>query len=212
MSDNMDLNVLELLASKVCHDLISPIGAINNGVELLEEMGAESGDEVGQLIAYSAAQASAKLQAFRMAYGAGGADSSIKIEDVYDAFEAVISHEEKVKQDWDPKTSIGPDEMPKGLCKMLMCYLLLAFECLPKGGIISVSETDEGEIRIFAQGENAGFKENALEALDLKLSSSQLEPKIIHSYVTGMIAQDYGFKLQKPQITESTVTLSFSYS
>ena len=73
MSKQIDTHVLEILASKICHDLISPIGAVNNGVELMEEMGPDAGPEATGLIAYSAHQASAKLQVFRVAYGVGGA-------------------------------------------------------------------------------------------------------------------------------------------
>jgi histidine phosphotransferase ChpT len=83
----IDVAMLEVLASKICHDLISPIGAVNNGVELIEDMGPDAGPEATALIAFSAQQASAKLQAFRMAYGIGGADSNIKPEDVHKAIE-----------------------------------------------------------------------------------------------------------------------------
>jgi len=72
MSVTIDTDILELMASKVCHDLISPIGAVNNGIEFLTEMGPDAGEEVTDLIAFSASQASAKLKAFRMAYGVGG--------------------------------------------------------------------------------------------------------------------------------------------
>ena len=81
--------VLELLASRICHDLISPVGAVNNGVEFLEEMGADAGAEAIQLIAHSARQASVRLQAFRICYGTGGRDSNIKPEDIKKAFEAL---------------------------------------------------------------------------------------------------------------------------
>ena len=67
------------VASRICHDLISPVGAINNGVEFMEEMGEDPEqrkDALG-LISHSASQASAKLQAFRIAYGAGGRDNNV---------------------------------------------------------------------------------------------------------------------------------------
>src|SRR3954470_6811530 len=82
--------VLELLASRVCHDLISPVGAVHNGVEFLQETGVEAGAEAVALIAHSAQQASAKLQIFRLAYGAGGRDPNIKPEDVKKAFASLV--------------------------------------------------------------------------------------------------------------------------
>ncbi|HRQ61461.1 MAG TPA: hypothetical protein PLO23_08135, partial [Alphaproteobacteria bacterium] len=102
MTEKIDIHVLELLASKICHDLISPVGAVANGVEFLEDMEIEGADDILGLINFSAKQGSAKLQAYRMAYGAGGADSSIKPEDVHKIFGSFIALDEKVKQDWDP--------------------------------------------------------------------------------------------------------------
>lgn len=136
---SIDTGILELVCSKLCHDLISPIGAINNGVEFLEDMGSGS-DEVTSLIAYSAQQASAKLQAYRMAYGAGGADDTIKPEDVQKAIQGMIGGDNKIKQEWDAWGNLGyGDDRPHGYCKILICALLLAIECLPKGGVLSVS-------------------------------------------------------------------------
>ena len=102
MSDKIDIEILEVLASKICHDLISPIGAVNNGVEILEEMGPDAGPDVTELIAYSAASASAKLKAYRLAYAAGGADINLKPEDVHEAIEGIVAKDNKIQQNWDP--------------------------------------------------------------------------------------------------------------
>lgn len=195
MSNNIDIHILELLASKICHDLISPIGAINNGLEILEELGPDAGPDVTGLIAFSAAQASAKLQAYRMAYGAGGADSHIKPEDVYNAIEAIVAEEKKIVQNWDPHGPLGPDEYPTGFCKMLISALLLAMECLPKGGTISVNAGDNNGTIIRAEGENAGLREGTEEALNLKISSENMEPKFMHAYISGLLASHYNFTI-----------------
>jgi len=210
MSKDIDIHVLELMASKICHDLISPVGAVNNGVEFLEEMGAEAGEEITGLIAFSAQQASAKLQAFRMAYGAGGGDSGIKPEDVHKTFEAVISADGKIKQDWDPFAPIGPEILPKGFCKILMSCLLLACECLPKGGTISVTKGESGGTIIKAEGENAGMKEKALEALALQTSTENLGPKVVHSYITGIMAKNYGFKVFETETGDNFTVISLN--
>ena len=120
MSVTIDTGILELLASKVCHDLISPIGAVNNGIEFLTEMGPDAGEEVTDLIAFSAGQASAKLKAYRMAYGAGGADDSIKPEEVHEAIQAIVGAEDKVTQEWDPYGDLGYEDRPKAFCKILV--------------------------------------------------------------------------------------------
>ena len=161
MSENTDIYVLELLASKICHDLISPIGAVNNGVEFLQEMGADAGDEVTGLIAYSAQQASAKLQAYRIAYGAGGADDSLKPEDVHKSIESIVSVDGKIKQVWDPYADLGyGDDRPHAFSKLLMCALLFAKDCLHKGGELDVRAGHGDESHIIAKGENAALRDN----------------------------------------------------
>ncbi|MCB1563556.1 MAG: hypothetical protein KDJ75_08290 [Alphaproteobacteria bacterium] len=191
----VDIHVLEILASKICHDLISPIGAVNNGIEFLEEMGADAGDEVVELIAFSAGQASAKLRAYRMAYGAGGADTSIKPEDVHAVIEAMVGAEKKIVQKWDPYAPLGPAERPAGLCKILVSALLLAMDCLPKGGELSVEGQGEDSIIVTARGENAGLREGVGKALSLDIADRDVEPKVVHAYVTGLLARRYGLRV-----------------
>ncbi len=205
-----DIHILELLSSKICHDLISPIGAVNNGVELLEEMGADSGDEVASLIAFSAQQASGKLQAFRMAYGAGGADASIKPEDIYNTFETLISGDGKIKQDWDPHAPIGPEMLPTGFSKIVMACMLLAIDCLPKGGTITVTAGESNQTVVKASGEDASFRENILTALSLDIAPEKLEPKIIHPYITGLMAKSYGFEISTQEDNGNFIILTLT--
>lgn len=195
MSDSIDMGTLEMLASKICHDLISPIGAVNNGIEFLTEMGPDAGEEVTDLIAFSAGQASAKLKAYRMAYGAGGADDSIKPEDVHDSIQSIVGAEDKIKQDWDPYGDFGyGDDRPRAFCKILISALILAMDCLPKGGTLSVGAgKNAGETSVTASGEDASIRERSAEALSLSLSKAELEPKYVHAYVSGLLSQTYGY-------------------
>lgn len=194
MSKTIDIGILEHLASKICHDLISPIGAINNGMEFLEDLGPDADKEVIELIAFSAQQASAKLQAYRMAYGIGGADTHIRPEDVYKVIDLIVSAEGKVKQNWDPHGNIGPEELPKGFSKVLVSVLLLAMECLPKGGTLEVMGDGESTI-VKATGENAALRDLGADALSLALPRESLEPKYIHAYISGLLAQYHGFEI-----------------
>lgn len=208
-SVTVDTGILELLTSKVCHDLISPIGAVNNGIEFLEEMGAEAGEEVTGLIAFSAAQASAKLQVFRMAYGAGGADAAIKPEDVHEAMQAMIGAEKKITQDWDPHGDLGFEDRPDAFAKILMCALLLGIECLPKGGALSVGASKApGQTQVTAKGENANIRERSASALSLDIPREALEPKYVHAYMTGLLAKTYGYTIAIAEDGEDKVIIT----
>lgn len=195
MSTKIDIHVLELLASKICHDLISPVGAVANGVEFLEELEIEGADDIVELIQFSARQGSAKLQAYRLAYGAGGADTSIKPEDVHKMFGAFIALDKKIEQDWDPYGPLGPEERAPGFCKLLMCGLLLGVESLPKGGVLRVMAGGANETLIRAEGTDCAIKPDCRKALTSVMAAEALTPKQMHAQTTLLLCQHYGFQI-----------------
>lgn len=201
-------SVIELLASRICHDLISPVGAINNGVEFMEEMGDDPDQrkEALGLISHSASQASAKLMAFRIAYGAGGRDPNIKPEDVQKAFSQLISADGKISQTWDPYGNLGPKPLPYGFCKMLMCAMMLAMECLVKGGYISVRPGEGNQTLVIAEGKDVLMRDNVEAALRQEVSTEQLDPRLVHPYAIGVIAEHYGYRISVSAKTEDRVT------
>ncbi len=187
-----DAAVLELLASRICHDLISPVGAVNNGVEFLEESGGGDAEAI-ELIAYSAGQAAAKLQVFRLAYGAGGKDPSIKPENVHTIFGEFLGKDGRIKQDWDPFKPLGFEEAPAAFCKILMGSLMLACEMLPRGGTIRVEAGEQpNQTVLIAEGQDAAPRPHMAEALDRTLPVESLDPRLVHAYVLSLIAEQYG--------------------
>ncbi len=204
----LDAAVLEVLASRICHDLISPVGAVHNGVEFLQETGPEAGSEAVALIAHSAEMAAAKLQAFRLAYGAGGRDPNLKPEDVYKTFDNLIRLDAKIAQSWNPKGSLGFKAFPAGYCKTLMGALLLAQECLPKGGTVSVQAGPRDNCsRITAQGTDAGVRQNVREALARTLPVDTLDPRLVHPYVISALAASYGLKFEISEEAQGRIAI-----
>ena len=189
--------LLELLSSRICHDLVSPVGAINNGLEFMEEMGSDTDGikQATELIAHSASSAGARLQAFRIAYGAGGRDGNLKPEDIQKAFGALIRADGKIRQSWDPYGPLGIDMKEKGACKVLMAALLLAQECLPKGGTIFADAGSGKELLLTAEGTGATVRENVEQALAGTIALNDLDPRLVHPYVLGESARTYGFNI-----------------
>ena len=213
MTDNKHTAaVLELLASRICHDIISPVGAINNGIELIQEMGTGAMDDGLDLVAYSANQSAAKLAAFRLAYGAGGKDPNIKPEDVQKIFGELIRAEGKISQTWDPYGKLGPDPLPPGYCKMLMCSMMLAMECLPKGGYISVRPAGDSASTIIAEGEGATIRDQVEDALAQKLDPADLDPRLVHPYAISVLADSYGFKISIKSQAEDRIEFTMDCS
>ncbi len=204
-----DAAVLELLASRICHDLISPVGAINNGVEFMQESGPDEQADGLELISHSAAAAAAKLQVFRIAYGAGGRDPNIKPEDVQRAFAALVAADGKISQMWDPYGNLGPDKPhPQAFCKMLMVGLMLAQECLPKGGFVAARAGEKNETLFIAEGAGAIIRDNVEEALAQKIAVADLDPRLVHPYSIGVLAEHYGYTIALKEKQEGKIVFS----
>jgi len=197
--------VIELLASRICHDIISPVGAINNGIELMQELGPDGLEDGLELVGYSANQSAAKLSAFRLAYGAGGRDPNIKPEDVQKVFGELIRAEGKISQTWDPFGNLGPNPLPPVYCKMLMCAMMLAMESLPKGGYISVRPSGDSASLIIAEGEGANVRDQVEEALAQSLSPDDLDPRLVHPYAVSVMANSYGYKISLKSQSEDRI-------
>lgn len=205
-------SVIELVASRICHDLVSPVGAINNGVEFMEEVGddAEQRKDAIDLIAHSATQASAKLMAFRIAYGSGGRDPNIKPEDVQKAMSQLISADGKISQTWDPYGNLGPKPLPYAYCKMLMCTMMLATECLIKGGYISVRPGEGNQTIVIAEGDGVLLRDNVEAALKQEIASDDLDPRLVHPYAIGAIAEHYGYLIRVKDKREDRISFEIN--
>jgi histidine phosphotransferase ChpT len=213
-SENKTASVLELVSSRICHDLISPIGAINNGIEFMKEMGEDAGEEATDLIAHSASQTAAKLQAYRLAYGAGGNNPDLKPQDVQKAISELVSAEGKISQMWDPFAPLGADPLPPSFCKVLMGTFMIAIECLPRGGSISAkagSKDGSGQTLVTAEGESATLRENVAKALARDIETDNLDPRLVHPYAISLIASNYGYSIEVESEEDGKVVFAINF-
>lgn len=202
-----DLRILELLASKICHDLVSPVGAINNGVELIEDIGGDVVDEAMQLIRNSAEQAARRLRLFRLAYGRAGADSNLTFKD---AQETLSGHFEQSKT----RLQFAGDFPPpgflenRGALKHLLNLALLAEEILIYGGTLTFSSgTDDAPsaVVLTATGRGATLNDAMLTALQGTAPVEAITPRTVHAYVTGRFIALYDFQLNTQSPAAETV-------
>lgn len=205
-SVSLSPHVMELLASRMCHDLISPIGAISNGVELIEEFGMETGDEAMGLISSSATKASIHLRAFRWAYGASGADSDVKPSDIKEIFTKWVGLT-KAELHWADSPILTSFMPPRGMLKCLLNVLIIASESLGMGGTISfeVSSNDPMTFLVAVQGPKLTTREGVLEALSGNLSEDQLDPRNVHGYITKVLCDTYGVKVHIEEAGENSM-------
>jgi histidine phosphotransferase ChpT len=182
-----ELELAALLASKICHDIISPVGAVNNGLEVLEEGSEDMKSFAMELISKSASQASAKLQFARIAYGAAGsAGSQIDTGDAQKVAEGYFASE-KANISWHgPRIMMGKDNV-----KLLLNLCLIASAAIPRGGSIDVdfSEQEDGvHFKLVSKGVNARIP-NGVEALIEGELSARVDAHSIQPYYAGMLAR-----------------------
>ncbi|PWC39600.1 histidine phosphotransferase family protein [Azospirillum sp. TSO35-2] len=214
----VDLRVLELLASKLCHDLVSPVGAIRNGLELIEEMqddeDAGGGPAIGgflgeavKLIDHSSGQADRRLRVFRLAYGVAGRDQ----KGFGDARAAAAGWVEggRTRLDWPERVPNDMMAQRRGVVKLLLNLVLLADEALTHGGLVSVAAEggeDKGRVTVTAAGRPGNLSADAAAALAGTVPAGGLTPRTIHAYLTGRLAESDGYRiLVSPESTERLV-------
>ena len=113
---NIPTRASEILISKICHDLVSPVGAVNNGIEFLADMGgADDGLQDGLgLIEHSARQAAGRLQLFRMCYGAGGSDAKVTGKMIYET--------DSLEEAWNGRVNNTGKQVQEGVYVCLVTY------------------------------------------------------------------------------------------
>jgi len=190
----IDLRVCELLASKICHDLISPVSAINNGVELIEDIGGSVVDEAMKLIGNSAVQSSRRLRVFRIAYGRAGSEANLPLRDVRSVMEQYFDGG-KIKFHWDEEHDLTEVAEACGALKTLVNLLIMTEEILAYGGSVTIlrheTETKAG-CRLVIEGRAVQLSPAFNDALTATTPVDELTPRTIQPYMAGRFAAHFG--------------------
>ena len=168
MDDPKLLEVLEVFAARICHDLVGAVGAVSNGVELLSEGGEAADPEVLALISSSARTASRRLQYFRTAFGTGSALSATRPLDGARSLAASFLEEGKVALDWAEPPAAAEAAAGRRAAKAILNLVIVAADCLPRGGRVAIeaAPVDAGlSIRVRAAGSQARLADDHRAAL-----------------------------------------------
>jgi histidine phosphotransferase ChpT len=200
------LDLAALLSSRVCHDVISPVGAIVNGLEVLdEEKDADMRGHALALIKSSASEASARLQFCRLAFGAAGSKgAAIDTGDAEHVTRQLLA-DDRTRLEWNVPRVL----MSKNKVKLLLNLCLIADAAIPRGGVISVSsigEDDEIAFRIEAKGVNARVAAAVPALLAGAPEDGQIDARSIQAYYAGLVARASGLAIELATAPE-TVTI-----
>jgi len=188
------LELAALLCSRVCHDLISPVGAIVNGLEVLDDNPKPEDREFAlDLIRKSAKTASARLQFCRLAFGAAGS-AGAQI-DLGDALNMARGHIEdgKCTITWNLPRLL----LPKNRVKLLLNMLIIAQQTIPRGGVLIVDPIGEGDsmaFRVAATGLNARLPQNIADLLSGGQTPG-VDAHAVQPYYTRLLAESCGLKV-----------------
>jgi histidine phosphotransferase ChpT len=186
------MDLAALLCSRICHDVISPVGAIINGLEVLDDEKDPAMREIAlDLIKKSAASASARLQFCRLAYGAAGSvGASIDTGDAESVTRGLITGD-RTKLVWNG----ARQHAPKNKVKLVLNLCLIALATIPRGGIVTVDLTGEGDtmaVRVEARGANARLAHGIAALIDGRPEGNSIDAHTIQAFYTGLVGRDCG--------------------
>jgi histidine phosphotransferase ChpT len=189
MTSSTDLAAL--LCSRLCHDMLSPVGALNNGLELLaDENDPEMRQRCIELLEQSARVSASKLKFFRLAYGAaGGFGEAVPVEEPLGLLQALVAGDERLELDW----GVTEKALPKAAVKVLLNLASIGMDALVRGGTLSVgAETRDGttEIAIRAAGPKLAFDTAIGRALDGTLEEEELSGRTAPAHMVRMLVEE----------------------
>ncbi|MCH8236551.1 MAG: hypothetical protein IIC06_00095 [Proteobacteria bacterium] len=191
----VDLSVAQLLCSRLCHDLVGPLGAVNTGLELLDE-GLDADGQALELIAKSGSVATRRLAFFRIAFGHGAGTGGTATLTEARTLAAGLLAEGKVGLDWPENADAGPQgPVLPAVVKVILNMVLVASESLPKGGTVGLrfAELPEGlGVAVTAEGQDAKLRDDIGTAMADGAEVGELTARNVHGYFAQTLARDLG--------------------
>jgi len=196
-----------LLCSRLCHDLMSPVGALNNGIELLaDETDPEMREKCLELLADSARASANKLKFFRLAFGAGGGfGEEIDTLEAHTALEGLYGPERRIELGW----AVEADKLPKDAVKLLLNLALLAGDALVRGGRLDIgAERRNGGIELAIRGEGPRvLLDPVLRETLVSGVSGPVEARAAAAWLAYSLAQSGGGAIQVSEPGEGVLLI-----
>ena len=197
-----DMDLAALVASRICHDLISPVGAMANAVEVLRNDTDEDMRKVAlDLLESSSRQASAKLEFARLAFGAAGsAGTEISLNDAGTLARNLMADDNRISLNWQTPA----ETRPKNIVKLLLNLMLIAASCIPRGGTVTVS-VEGTRLVLNAQGRKAALPEQTASVLTGAILPDEIDARKVQAYYTLRLLEETGYGLEIAQDEEAVI-------
>jgi len=190
------IDLASLMCSRLCHDLLSPVGALNNGIELLaDETDPQMRERCMELLAESARASANKLKFFRLAFGAGGGfGEEIDTREARIALEGLYGAEKGIELGW----MVGQDKMSKGAVKLLLNLAMIAGDGLVRGGRLDVgAEQADGGLEMVIRAEGPRILVDPLIRETVTTGGDgEVESRAAGAWLAHSLAQEAGGSIQ----------------
>ena len=200
-------NLAALLCARICHDLVSPVGALSAALEVFDDDdNLDMRDDAMELIKLSAGQASAKLQFLRLAFGAGGSAPGIVGTEELKKLSLGVYGDAKADIVW----SVAAEGLDKPSARVLLNLVMLAAMAVPRGGeIVITGDTDSGDtkLKLVCTGLKARLADSVVKTLGGAAPEDGFDGRNVQPFYTGMIAREAGGSVSAG-IDEEVVTFS----
>lgn len=201
------VDLASLLCSRLCHDLMSPVGALNNGIELLaDETDPDMREKCLELLADSAQASANKLKFFRLAFGAaGGFGEEIDTHEAEAALQGLFGPERRIELGW----VVSDDKLPKVGVKVLLNLALIAGDALVRGGRLDVGAERNGEeieLAVRAEGPRILLDPMLRETL-ANGATGTVEPRAAAAWLANNLITDAGGSIQLSDPTSAALTI-----
>ncbi|MBW6529200.1 histidine phosphotransferase family protein [Sphingomonas citri] len=195
-----------LLCSRLCHDLLSPVGALNNGLELLnDETDPEMRARCLELLNESARVSANKLKFFRLAFGAaGGFGERVDVREARQAVEGLLGDNKRLQLQW----LIEEPELPKAAVKVLLNLALIAGDTLVRGGTVTIGVEESAEtteIVLRAEGPRLVLDPELRTTLTDGANGAAITPRAAAAFLVNTIAAEAGGSVMVSDAVDGTL-------
>lgn len=206
MTDSLSIDLASLLCSRLCHDMLSPIGALNNGLELLaDETDPEMRQRCLDLLEQSARTSANKLKFFRLAFGAaGGFGDAVPTDETQALISSLVAADERLTLEW----AVSEKTLSKPAIKVLLNLAAIGLDSLVRGGTLAIgAERRDGqtEIAVRAAGPKVAFDKTVGQALDGTLPLEELSGRTAPAYLIRLMVRERGGGMQFAHTNEALV-------
>lgn len=189
----------QILSSRLCHDLVTPVGAVLSGLELLEENLHNDPHEIIDLLRLSAQESARRLNLLRLCFGEGAAGTFHNLNQISETLKKSLNPEKFTHSVQFPDDYYGTSDQLKTMVQLTANLVSISCEALPYGGVVELYDRDGADLCIHLSGKRVTLNDEVLNALHNGTQEHDLNPRNIQAFLCWTFASDMKKKIEVAQ-------------